>query len=303
MAFLKLIRWPNLLMMSGSLLLIRYTFFVPLGIPYVLDDLHFALLVLSTACIGAAGYIVNDLYDLENDRINKPNRMQIGVVFNERFAWNAFYALFLIGGALGWYLGQHTGKMLYGAINLITGFWLYLYAADFKGRPLLGNVMISFLSAGVLTYPLFFDVLPRFPLSESDSGHQALLILGIYFCLAFVISWLRELIKDMEDETGDRSSGLRTMPIAWGSLPSKILIGLLGGLLVTAFGWAAWSSWQGNKWSSTYIFLALFLPSLWVWVKSFSAHESLQFRKLSIGLKVIMAAAILSIPVITYSSI
>lgn len=302
-AFLKLIRWPNLLMMAGSLLLIRYTFFVPLGIPYVLNDFHFALLVLSTACIGAAGYIVNDLYDLENDRINKPERMQIGVVFTERFAWNAFYALFLIGGAMGWYLGQHTGKMLYGSINLITGFWLYLYAADFKGRPLLGNIMISFLSAGVLTYPLFFDVLPRWPLNEDDSGRQAMLILSVYFCLAFVISWLRELIKDMEDEAGDRSSGLRTMPIAWGPLPSRLLIALLGGALVLAFGWVGWSSWNGNKWSSSYILLTLFIPSLVIWWRSFTARESSQFRWLSNGLKIIMAAAILSIPVITYSSI
>ena len=59
-AFLKLIRWPNLMMMALTLWLIRYSFFQPLDIPVVLSDGQFALLVLSTLCIGAAGYVVND---------------------------------------------------------------------------------------------------------------------------------------------------------------------------------------------------------------------------------------------------
>ena len=77
-------------MMALTLWLIRYSFFQPLDIPVVLGDGQFALLVLSTLCIGAAGYVVNDLYDLENDRINKPERMTIGPVFSEDEAWRAF---------------------------------------------------------------------------------------------------------------------------------------------------------------------------------------------------------------------
>lgn len=290
-------------MMSIALLLIRYTFFVPLGIPYVLNDWQFVLLVFSTACIGAAGYIVNDIYDIETDRVNKPDKVLIGKVFSQRFAWNSYYALFLIGGAIGWYLGQLTGKTLYGTINLITGFWLFLYASDFKGRPFLGNVMISFLSAGVLTYPLFFDVLPRLPLEENDAGGQALIILSAYFSFAFIISLFRELIKDMEDREGDSGIGLRTVPIVWGMAVAKIITLLLGLTLSIAFSAIAISGWSSNKVSSLYLLLVLALPSLFATTKVLMAKEAKDYKLISTILKLVMAGAILSIPVITYSSI
>ena len=299
-AFMGLIRWPNLLMMSSALLLIRFGFFVPLDIPVVLDHFHFILLVFSTACIGAAGYVVNDLYDIDNDRVNKPDRMRIGTIFSEQFGWNAFIAFFLIGGGLGWYLGQHIGKPLYGAINLITGFWLYLYAADFKGRPLLGNIMISFLSAGVLTYPLFFDVLPRLPISAYDPGRPALLILSVYFCFAFVISLVREIVKDMEDVQGDRKTGLHTIPLVWGMGTARVISIFLTTVLLLAFITAAILGWTDDMRTSIYVLSALATPCLLALLALFKAKERQQFHRVSFLLKMTMAAAIFSFPVFTF---
>ena len=152
--------------------------------------------------------MVNDLYDLENDRINKPERMTIGPVFSEDEAWRAFGSLFLAGGLIGLYLGWITGKWGYGSINLITGFWLFLYASDFKGRPLLGNLLISFLSAGVLTYPLFFDVLP----------------LDVVFFFLRSIACLRRCCSYSHGNSGGGSPGGRSAGACWR-------------FLATAFGW------------------------------------------------------------------
>lgn len=300
---MKLIRWPNLLMMALSLWLIRYSFFQPLEIPVVLSDGQFALLVLSTLLIGAAGYVVNDLYDLENDRINKPERMTIGPVFSEDEAWRAFGFLFLAGGLIGLYLGWITGKWGYGSINLITGFWLYLYASDFKGRPLLGNLLISFLSAGVLTYPLFFDVLPRMPLAANDPGRIALLVFTGYFCFAFVLSLLREWVKDLEDVDGDEKLGLRTMPIAWGRQFTSLVAAVLALTLAASFGFIAWNAWPENRTSGLYILFLLAIPCFLIGLRLFGKREQLEYRRMSDAIKAVMALAILSIPIFTYSSL
>ena len=200
-------------------------------------------------------------------------------------------------------MGWITGKWGYGSINLITGFWLFLYASDFKGRPLLGNLLISFLSAGVLTYPLFFDVLPRMPLAANDPGRIALLVFTGYFCFAFALSLLREWVKDLEDVDGDEKMGLRTMPIAWGRRLTSFLAAVLGLVLATSFGFIAWNAWPGNRMSGLYILLLLAVPCFLIGLRLFGKRGQLEYRRMSLALKAVMALAILSIPFFTYSSL
>jgi len=300
-AFLLLIRWPNLAMMALSLVLIRWVLFYPLGIPVVLSNFHFLLLILSTVCMGAMGYIVNDLFDLENDRINKPERITIGKAFSSRFAWNATYFFFLAGAALGWYLGQISGRWMYGLINSITGFWLYLYASDFKGRPLLGNVLISFLSAGVLTYPIFFDVLPRWPLDADDSGRQVALILCIYFVFAFSVSLMRELIKDLQDIEGDKKVRLRTVPLAWGVGVARAMVIGLGSLISIGLIYILSNMIEGDPFSASYLILFVFLPLLTSLYFVLKTKQASDYKWASKLLKLCMLFAILSIAIITIS--
>jgi len=300
-AFLRLIRWPNLVMMALSLVLIRWVLFYPLQIPVVLSDFHYLLLIFSTVCMGAMGYIVNDLFDLENDRVNKPERITIGKSISTRFAWNATYFFFLVGAALGWYLGQISGRWMYGLINSITGFWLYLYASDFKGRPLLGNILISFLSAGVLTYPIFFDVLPRWPLDPEDVGRQIALILCIYFAFAFLISLMRELVKDLQDTEGDKKVRLRTVPLAWGKNVARAMIFSLGTVVTAGLIYILIGMAEGDIYSVIYLIIFVLLPllvSLFITLKAKKRQDYLWASRL---LKICMLDAILSIAFITIS--
>ncbi len=303
LAFWQLVRWPNLLMMALSLNLIRFALFVPLQIPMVLSHWHFQLLVLSTVLIGMAGYVVNDLYDIQNDLINKPHKVLIGKVFSQRFAWNAFYICFLSGAILGYYLGQHTGKWMYGLINLITGFWLYLYAADFKGRPVLGNVIISFLSAGVLTYPIFFDVLPRLPLPETDAGLQVAQVLLVYFLFAFGLSWAREMVKDLEDREGDNRVGLKTLPIVWGETYTRWLALALSVVLMAALAFIGFYLWPQDLLSALYVVLGILLPLILATFKLALASTNKQYHQVATWHKISMLGAILSIPIFTLSAL
>ncbi len=300
-AFLRLIRWPNLVMMALSLVLIRWVLFYPLQIPVVLSDFHYLLLIFSTVCMGAMGYIVNDLFDLENDRVNKPERITIGKSISTRFAWNATYFFFLVGAALGWYLGQISGRWMYGLINSITGFWLYLYASDFKGRPLLGNILISFLSAGVLTYPIFFDVLPRWPLDPEDVGRQIALILCIYFAFAFLISLMRELVKDLQDTEGDKKVRLRTVPLAWGNQVARALVFFIGGLVSVGLMYLLVGMAEGDPYSVFYLAVFVLLPLLASLLISIRAKKPSDYKNASRLLKICMLDAILSIAFITIS--
>ena len=86
--FIKLIRYPNLLIIVLTQYLFRYAIMIPIlnieNIKPAFSDVDFALLVFSTILIAAAGYIINDYFDMRTDRINKPHKMIIGKYFSRR---------------------------------------------------------------------------------------------------------------------------------------------------------------------------------------------------------------------------
>jgi 4-hydroxybenzoate polyprenyltransferase len=107
----------------------------------------------------------------------------------------------------------------------------------------------------------------------------------------------------MEDIEGDQKIGLRTLPIAWGKGIARALILFIGLLLFSSFGYIGFLSWSGNIISGSYILFALSLPTFMALVLSIRAKKPSDFHFVSSLLKGVMAAAILSIPVITLSSI
>src|SRR6218665_2372627 len=103
MKFLKLIRYKNLLMLAFMQLLFRYAFLKQQNIPLALADWQYGLLVLSTVLLAAAGYVINDIFDVATDSINKPNKVIIGKGISETRAYNIYIGLNIIGVAIGFY--------------------------------------------------------------------------------------------------------------------------------------------------------------------------------------------------------
>ena len=299
-AFFKLVRWPNLVFIAITQILFR--FFI-LRFVYV-DNIGnndikisvtlFFLLVAASVCIAAAGYIINDYFDLNIDLVNKPSKLVIGRYIRRRWAIVLHVVLSFIGFVLSLYVGYRLWNFYIPFFNLIAILALWFYSTTFKKKLLIGNVLISLLSAWVILVLTLAEY--RFQLGPPDAHWRRLLKVSfIYAGFAFVISLVREVIKDMEDLPGDSKYGCRTMPIVWGLQVSKVFAAVW--IVVLACGVAIIQFYvlQLGWWfSAFYSLVAILIPLLWVLRKLYEAKSQDDFHRLSSVVKFIMLTGIFS---------
>lgn len=278
--------------------LFEYCIYEKIYPPPVEGDLQqFIFLIIASVLIAAAGYIINDYFDLNIDQVNKPDKVVVNVLINRR--WVIFWHMFL--SLLGLFFTVSalpmSGYWHLVLANLASIVLLWFYSTNLKKQLLIGNIIISVLTAWVI----LIIFLSKFPLKI----HSLLLVdhdeiryfrfTILYASFAFIISLIREVIKDMEDREGDRKYGCRTMPILWGLNASKVfvavwiivLIAVLSILqfYVLPFGW-----WH----SALYCLLLIIAPLVWILRKLFSAQTPEDFHKLSTVIKLVMFTGILS---------
>ena len=259
-----------------------------------LNPAHFSLLIISSVLIAAAGYIINDYFDLNIDQVNKPNRLIIGNFITRRYAIMWHIVLSALGVLIGFYLDFTTHATLLGLSNLACVLLLFIYSIALKKKLLSGNILISLLTAWTVLVVTWCEV--RFFFSPKYvSIARVARVTILYTAFAFVISIIREAIKDIEDVEGDRKYNCKTMPIVWGINASKvytavwIIITLVAVLLlqiyVLQFGW-----WL----SALYCLIFIFIPLVNVFRKLFKAQTPDDFHKLSNMVKLVMFTGILS---------
>lgn len=278
LAFLKLIRSFNLLILAFTLYMCRY-FIIGNGTDSfyeIATDWKFFLLVVCTVFVAAAGYIINDYYDVKIDLINKPKRVVIGKVLHRRVAIISHFILNTLACALSVFLGW---KIF--AIIAATTMLMWFYANQLKRVALVGNMLISILT-GLSVY---------MPVLLYGTAQQTLLL---YACFAFFISLVREIIKDMEDVKGDEEFGCKTLPIIWGLRKTKIVIYSVSLLFVVII-----SSILIQAQTNIQLYFLLFPAPLFVWllVKLVHADTSAQFLQLSFLCKWIMVAGVISMAI------
>lgn len=300
-AFFRLIRWPNLLFIVLTQALFRY--FI---LPFVYREPHegyeaiklsenlFYLLVLASVCIAAAGYIINDYFDENIDQVNKTSRVIVGKFIKRRSAILLHAFLSFIGLLLSIYIGYKLKNAFIPLFNFLAINILLVYSSTFKKKILIGNILISLLTAWVILVLTLAEY--RFRISPHDIVWQRMLKLSfVYAGFAFIISLIREVIKDMEDIEGDLKYGCRTMPIAWGLPVSKVFtavwIVVLAGALFAILVYAIQLGWW---FFAVYGLVAIILPLIWVLKKLYSATSAADFHHLSSAVKLIMLAGILS---------
>ena len=300
-AFIRLIRWPNLVFIALTQILFRY---------FILDFVYqhnhpgyesiklsenlFYLLIVASILIAAAGYIINDYFDVNIDQVNKSSKVIIGTYINRR--WAIFFHAFLslVGLALSAYIGYKLRNIYIPIFNFISILLLWFYSTTFKKKLLIGNIIISLLTAWVILVLTLSEY--RFRISPDDIvWHRLLKVSFVYAGFAFIISLVREVIKDMEDIEGDADFGCRTMPIVWGLPASKVFAGVwiivLAGILIILQIYVIQFRW----WlSAVYSLICIIIPLLWVLRKLYQSNTKGNFHKLSNSLKLIMAAGILS---------
>lgn len=218
-AILKLIRWPNLLIVGVVQFLVFSKILLPVfqqhGLSPKLDFLRFAIFIGVTLCISAAGYIVNDIIDLPIDRANKPGKEIIGRQISEQTAYWLYFCINLIGFTAALYLAFYVRQIALAAIYPFASGGLFLYSLYFKRMPLSGNLLVAAYCAAVAGIVWFAEREAVQRLSDiAPLQHSAITtFLWQYMRLAFLATLFREIVKDIEDRDGDAAQGARTLAV------------------------------------------------------------------------------------------
>jgi 4-hydroxybenzoate polyprenyltransferase len=301
-AFFRLIRSMNLLFIAMTQYLFQYCIVWPMfqqaGAPPVLSHSLFALLVAASVCIAAAGYIINDYFDLNIDLVNKPDKLVVDKVIKRRWAivwhlWLSFAGIVLSvvvawKTAAWWVIFANTG--------CVAALWFY--STTFKKKLLSGNIIISLLTAWVILIIGFIthaNVVSTTDLYTGIDASKIMRFTFLYAGFAFIISLIREVVKDMEDMPGDARYGCRTMPIVWGINASKVFTATwLVVLIIALFIIEAYILPFGWWWAALYVAVLIIVPLLYVFRKLFTASTAKEFHHLSSWLKFAMLTGILS---------
>jgi len=242
-----------------------------------IGDINLFLIVSSTVVIAAAGYLINDYYDVKIDMLNKPSEVIVGHKLERRqvLIW---HSIFNFSGIL---MGSLVSIWI-GLLNLFAASLLWLYSNQLKRLPLLGNLSVALLTGLSLLVLVFYF----------QSNHQLILV---YSFFAFGLTLVREVIKDMEDMKGDEAFGCKTVPILFGIRKTKWFLYIL--ILSIAGSLYAFTHKIQIFSLSTY-FMVLLLPSLHLFYKLIRADTKLHFKQLSQYCKWLMIGGILSMTLI-----
>jgi len=302
--YLSLFRWQNLLIIAVAQILVKYALFEPFkvtsNLALKLDGFQFSALVVATLCIAAAGYIINDINDVETDNINKPQKNTIGKNIKEQTAFNLFIGFNIVGVGLGYYLSNDVGNSGFVIVFILTSLLLYLYASYLKHIIVVSNIVISLLVSISLLIVGVFDLVPVITSSNQQTQFTFFSILLDYALFAFLITFLRELAKDLEDIDGDYKAGINTLPIAIGrDRATKVLFGLIILSLILIISYVL-NNLYTQEIAVGYFLVGIVGPLLFLAIKTYSAKTKQHYSLISLVLKIIMVIGLLSMLLYKY---
>ncbi len=235
LAFFRLIRIYNLFIIGGTMYFLRWFVLVPVLERHQLNPLvgekNFLLLVLSTLCIAGGGYVINDYFDRKADLINRPGKVILGRILSRRTGIFWHSVLTASGVLMGSYVSYKMGNLKYSIIFLVISGLLWFYSTTYKRQVLLGNLIVALLVACVPLLVLLYEIpvirhRDYSRLIKMYSGEIKYIVFWFagYSVFAFLLTLMREVVKDLEDFEGDFAFGRQTIPIAWGAKTAKIFV-------------------------------------------------------------------------------
>ncbi len=278
--FFKLIRINNLLILTFVQLLFWFVFNT--------EHTHFISLILliqTTVFLAAGGNIINDFFDIESDKINKPQQIIINKYISIKTALSIYYVLTFFGILSGLILSYLQNKIWYGLLFILISLTLFLYSKTFKKIALLGNTIVSLLTA-ISIYLVFIFLIDK-------TNQQLQFIFLSYAFFAFFLNFIREIVKDIQDINGDYKLKMQTLPILIGKnrtknmvfyitfIPFILVILLISGLK--------------NTFLMVYSFLFIIFPLGYFMYEIKEVKRKKKLAQLSLLLKIIMLFGILSV--------
>jgi 4-hydroxybenzoate polyprenyltransferase len=302
--FIQLIRVQNILSLLIFQALIYYGVVVAIlskyGLSFSYINIELVLLLIASGCIAAAGYVVNDYFDTKIDTINKPDKVIVGkTVSRQQAAW-LFQSLFAVGILAGIVLAILLKDFSTGFIFVVIPGLLWFYSASYKRQFLIGNIIIGICAAVAIFLVAYIQSL----LLVNKYGeliHYTSIIpevfqwVGGFSMFAFLLTILRELVKDMEDVEGDREMECRTVPIVWGIGKTKILVYGLGIITLALLAYFAFFKIQfaTDNVTERYFLFGILMPFFVFFYLLFKAKEKADFRQISTFVKFMMFLGVL----------
>lgn len=303
MAYLKLIRLQNLLFIAIIQLLMHTVVILPIlqifGFEMAMSTDMLCLLMAATIFIAAGGYTLNDYFDVKIDAINRPDRQIVGVIINRRNAMVLHQFLTGIGVACGLLLSYFAQSFTLAFIFIVVPGLLWFYSASYKRQFLIGNLVVAFLAALVIlvvgiTQIAFLKKEFGMLIFETNIPQQIYGWIGGYATFSFLMTWIREIIKDMEDEKGDREMECRTMAIKWGINKTKMFLYCL--IFITTAGLflinQLYIHFEGTL-TIRYIIFGFVIPFIALCYLIYIAKTPAEYRQASTLSKVIMIIGVL----------
>jgi 4-hydroxybenzoate polyprenyltransferase len=302
-AFIKMIRLPNLFFIVLTQVLFHVTILGKLLWPMtarpVIDGWNFILLSAASVLIAAAGYIINDYFDINIDQVNKPKANVVDTIVSRRWAMALHFVMSGIGILLSGWVAWQTGLWYILIGNFLCVVLLFAYSVTLKRKLLSGNIVISLLTAWVILVIAIAEFAyphTSVPLWTSAETHGKIIRISLLYAgFAFISSLIREAIKDIEDMQGDAKYGCRTMPIVWGVNATKVYVAVwlsvILALLVVLQVYVARFEWWG---AMAYSILFIILPLVLIFLNLFKANTQKDYKRLSNWTKLVMLTGILS---------
>lgn len=242
---MRLVRWSNLLFLAALVWLMEKWVAVP-----ILDQLAFGeqlpgsillLIMLATVFIAAGGYVINDYFDVKIDRINRPDELIVTRSISKPAAMHLSLSLSGIGIVCGIVAAVLLRSLTIGILFIIVPGLLWFYSSSYKRLFLIGNLIIALLAAltpmlVALANVAILQLRYATILPYTTLQHDLYAWLGGFALFAFLLTWIREIVKDMQDQMGDRELECHSMPVVWGDLWTKIFVTALIVLTIAIIG-------------------------------------------------------------------
>lgn len=309
--WMGLLRIPNLAIIILTQYLLGYCIIRPVMLMQNVDPplghLNFLILVLITVMIAAGGYIINDHFDVNTDRKNKPGKNMLEGKISVRLALRLYYIINGMAIVAGFYLAYMAGSFQLGLVFPAIIGLLWFYSSRYQRMPFWGNLIVAMLSSMVVLIIWLFE----FFMLLKNSGDFVNVInqLGAinkyvwaYALFAFLVSLFREMLKDIQDMKGDMTTGYRTLPIIWGTQLARSIIATVIILTIALLGFAQWFLYhKGQILPFWYLMLAVQTILVYLLYQVIVTKENQSYGFLGTTAKIIMLAGILSMELIYIS--
>lgn len=307
LAYLRLVRWVNLLIITLAIYWFYAYIIRPVNIAAIYTSLftftELILFILSIVSVAAAGNVINDYFDIEIDRTQRPERPLPSGTISLDAAYTLYFLLNLVGVGLGFYLSWQNNNYRLGYIYIIAALLLYLYSASLKKIAVVGNVVVASLIAVIFLLVFVFEAnfVSIIPLDELDK-EKALRVIYYqvigYALFAFFTNFAREVVKDMEDMKGDELHKVKSLPVVAGLNVAKIAAAFITLVVISGLGFVQYIMWHGQAFKQfAYIAVLLQLPLLVSFIFTLKGKQPADFKIVSLLLKVIMFLGIATLPI------